>query len=468
MQGLFVGRRLRAVIAVAVLATLGLSSAALGASDQPNWKYFADEPRLDGSSEDLRRFGCFPMGMTPAAPCTEDLRSAAAPAPWDVLPNSPTSTFTTNGNNADVALSRWSPFTPGPDRGVRPMSSTREYSAPWTNAWRTSRCDPANFAGGIVPATGPDTFGGTNAIDVNAAIINLFATLNRLHDWTYLRGFNETTYNFQAGNFGKGGAEADPVLGDAQGGPISSEGGASYLGEVPATPADGVAPTLDSFLWQPVAATFYGPCVDGSFDASVMAHRYAQLMVDRMAAGPTYGIRQSSSVDSQAAAIREGWADLIATEFLRATAETSNSVVGAYVSGNAARGLRTYAMSNSPLNYSNVRGWDGSGAGSAADDGEIWAAINFELRKAIGSTRLLEILFGSLPGLSADTTMIRARDEMLEHARTAERTAIWRAFARRGLGERASGTVDTLQPRPKLRDAARDERGDGAIQVPSV
>ena len=118
-------------------------------------------------------------------------------------------------------------------------------------------------------------------------MINLFATLNRLHDWTYELGFTEAAYNFQSDNFSKGGTGGDPVLGNAQAGPLTAEGGAAYLAEPAATPADGTSPAVESYLWQPVAATFYGPCVDGDFDASLAARWYGRALADRMVAGPT-------------------------------------------------------------------------------------------------------------------------------------------------------------------------------------
>ena len=293
-------------------------------------------------------------------------------------------------------------------------------------------------------------------------MINLFATLNRLHDWTYDLGFTEGRYNFQAENFGKGGSGGDAVLGDAQAAALDAGGGAAYLAVPAATPPDGTPPTVEMHLWQPVAATFYGPCVDGDFDASVIAHAFGRATADRMAAGPADGVAKTSGPDGQAQALREGWADVIAAEFLRETAGSGSSVIGAYVSGSPARGLRNYAMTASPLNFSNVRGWDGSGAGMAADDGEVWAAALFEVRKAYvarygasGGRRFVRVVFDSLPDVAADASMLRARDAFIARAAAADRTLVWRAFARRGFGERAAGTVNSAQPRRASRPRER-------------
>lgn len=48
-------------------------------------------------------------------------------------------------------------------------------------------------------------------VNLNAARVNAFYTINTVHDFTYRYGFTETAYNFQTNNFGKGGAQNDRV-----------------------------------------------------------------------------------------------------------------------------------------------------------------------------------------------------------------------------------------------------------------
>ena len=81
----------------------------------------------------------------------------------------------------------------------------------------------------------------------------------------------------------------------------------------------------------------------------------------------------------------ESFSDLTAVEFLHeyglSPADDEDPfAVGAYVTGSNEKGIRNYNMSDSPLNYSNVQGYDGSGNGSPHDDGEIWSAVNFDIR----------------------------------------------------------------------------------------
>ena len=304
------------------------------AADQPNWKFFQNTPPLDGADTDTRTIGCFPGAASPAGPCTLDLRTtdAAAPEPWDVLLGADPPTFTTNGNNADTGLSSLNPRGPvGPDR-IRPISVAREYISPWTDAWRNAKCDPANLVGGPAPT------GGTDANDINAAIVSLFSGHNRMHDWSYNLGFTEATFNAQENNFGKGGMGGDPEIGNAQAGSVT---GAfpTYEGRDNAnqsTPQDGLPPSSNMYLWQPIGGAFYPPCVDGDFDLSVIAHEYAHAISNRMVGGPNSGL--TSSADGQARAMGEAWSDLMAIELLAEydlapVADENPFAVGPYVTG---------------------------------------------------------------------------------------------------------------------------------------
>ena len=82
----------------------------------------------------------------------------------------------------------------------------------------------------------------------------------------------------------------------------------------------------------------------------------------------------------------ESWSDLNALEYLNAyglvpTADENPFSVGAYVTGNKLKGIRNYGLDLNPLNYSDV-GCDVPGPEVHAD-GEIWNAVNFELRQVL-------------------------------------------------------------------------------------
>src|SRR5439155_454324 len=99
------------------------------------------------------------------------------------------------------------------------------------------------------------------------------------------------------------------------------------------TPRDGLPPTTNMFLWQPVAGAAYPPCVDGDYDMTVMGHEYTHAITNRMIAGPDTGI-----TSFQGGSMGEAWSDLTAAEYLaeygyRAPGDTP-FVTGAYVTGN--------------------------------------------------------------------------------------------------------------------------------------
>ncbi len=217
--------------------------------------------------------------------------------------------------------------------------------------------------------------------DIDAADANLHAMHNSMHDFSYRLGFTETAWNMQVSNFGKGGLGNDPEQGNAQSG---ARVATSLIRDNAnqATPADGLKPTTNMFLWQPIAGSFYSPCVDGDYDMSVIGHEYTHAISNRMVAGPDRGLS-----GFQAGSMGESWSDLNATEYLVENgfvpADQDPYVTGQYVTGNATTGIRDYAISRNPLNYSDV-GFDLTGPEVHAD-GEIWNAVNYAVRQALVS-----------------------------------------------------------------------------------
>ncbi|MBI5916011.1 MAG: T9SS-dependent M36 family metallopeptidase [Bacteroidetes bacterium] len=76
----------------------------------------------------------------------------------------------------------------------------------------------------------------------NAAVTNLFYGNNMMHDFAYAYGFTEAAGNFQANNYGNGGAGGDFVLAEAQDG--ASTDNANF-----STPPDGGNGRMQMFLW---------------------------------------------------------------------------------------------------------------------------------------------------------------------------------------------------------------------------
>ena len=84
----------------------------------------------------------------------------------------------------------------------RPVSPTRQYIFPFENKWNASKCDPTN----LVP----------QGNDIDAAVTDLFAKHNRMHDWSYFLGFTEQNYNLQLSNFGNTGPTGQRVMAAAE------------------------------------------------------------------------------------------------------------------------------------------------------------------------------------------------------------------------------------------------------------
>lgn len=89
----------------------------------------------------------------------------------------------------------------------------------------------------------------TSVNNRKAAIVNLFYMNNYLHDVFYDYGFDEKSGNAQVSNFGRGGAEKDPIRAEVQ--DYSGFNNANM-----STPADGGSPRMQMYLWDSKDATF--------------------------------------------------------------------------------------------------------------------------------------------------------------------------------------------------------------------
>ena len=408
-------------------------------SDNPTWNVFRANPALDYSSTDTRQRWCW----LATANCQLVVGNPSSPFPWDVDARTGLPTFTTQGNNS-YAVHNWSstnPFTVGTERATPRLD--REYNYPWTNQWFAERCNPAVF-------TSPQRN------DIDAARANLFAMHNRMHDWSYALGFTETAWNMQSFNFGRGGLENDLEQGNAQ-------AGALRIGATPPsrdnanqiTGPDGMPPITNMYLWQPLAAAFYAPCVDGDYDMSVIAHEYTHAISNRMAGGPNAGLQ-----GTQAGAMGESWSDLAAIQYLHENgwvpvADENPFAIGPYATGDKQAGIRNYAMNLSPLNYSDV-GYDFAcnvpcpPLTQVHADGEIWSATNYDLREAFiarygatGHRRWIQLVFDAwLLMATGQVSMVDARNAIIAADQIryggADADIMWNAFAKRGLGQSAS------------------------------
>ena len=459
----------------------------------PKWRFFPANPPLDHGTADTRILGCWFDELLSGAPlpeCQDGFAGSSSHSiAWDFNPATNLPSNTTTGNNGR-ASEAWAAHLSGggvyqPQVTSPALGQQRVYDFPWTNEWFESKCDPTRIVHG----------GLYNSNDIDAAITNLFVLHNRVHDWAYHLGLREREGVAQVSNFGQTlpTRQQDPELGNAQAGAL--QGAPAYTGRDNAnqlTLNDGIAPLTNMYLWQTIGGAIYVPCVDGDFDASVIAHEYGHLVQNRMV-DPDNGLS-----GDQGRAMGESWSDLTAMELLNGlglvTPGQNPFAVGAYVTGDSEKGIRNYAMNSSPLNYGDV-GYDFAcnltvldvtgqcpDIAQAHSDGEIWSATNFDIRQALiakynavypsgdaalqrrcssgdlpsdrcpGNRRWVQVMHDAMLLLPSTPSMVDARDAYLaaDLARSSDpalswpsnQVELWRAFARRGLGQLAA-SVDT-------------------------
>jgi extracellular elastinolytic metalloproteinase len=450
------------------------------------WKAFPNVPNLYTLNQDpwnlpntdTRQVWCWI-----AAPGCDRLAGGALTnrGPWDHDHKLNTPTFTTRGNNAKSATSWTNDLLPSPPQFM-PTSLARDYSYPWTNDWANRDCEPTPSAPG-------------SSWDDSAATVNLFVAHNRIHDFAYHLGFTERNFNGQDYNFGltERRQENDPVFGDVQAGALipGVRDNANMI-----TLPDGASSITNMYFWQPFAASFYAPCVDGDYDMGVIGHEYGHMIENRMIG------KGSTRVGHHAGAMGESFGDLNGMEYvnengLAPVGDENPYAVGVYDTGNKLRAIRNYGM-NFPmsgafpepgkqlnvnaLNFSDL-GYDLTGptltsSSQVHANGEIWSATNFRIRQLLidkykkqfpatdealqsecaegylnasrcpGNRRWFQLYYDAMLLMPINPSMLQARDAILSadlmRFGGANQKEIWLGFARSGYGVGATASNSGL------------------------
>ncbi|WP_408009793.1 M36 family metallopeptidase [Pseudalkalibacillus sp. A8] len=372
----------------------------------------------------------------------------ASPQGW-LLPGTDLG-VTTFGNNAN-SYANWSNFLVPADQAVRPVAPTGEFSYLFKNSWKETE-------GQTVPPSYAD--------DINSAATNLFYHHNLFHDYYYNLGWVEEAGNLQLSNFGKGGLDGDAILGLVQAGAVSG-GAPTYTGRDNAymlTLPDGIPAWSGMFLWEPIPGAFEGEYADGDFDAGIIYHEYSHALSNRLVAGgEALGSHQSGSMG-------EGWGDWYGMHYLVKKGLQEKPVVGAYVTGNDERGIRSYSLDEAPYNYGDI-GYDIVGP-EVHSDGDIWAAILWHMREELIERYGKEKGESIAEHLVIDAMPISVPDPSMEDMRTAiiaadfERyggehyDALWTSFAQRGLGTHThSNSGDDTDPVPAFNHPDGERNG---------
>ncbi|RKP33954.1 Fungalysin metallopeptidase-domain-containing protein, partial [Dimargaris cristalligena] len=275
----------------------------------------------------------------------------------------------------------------------------------------------------------------------DAAITNLFYWNNIIHDIFYSYGFNEVAGNFQTSNGDKGGRGGDAVVANGQNG--AGTNNADF-----ATPPDGIRPRMRMYLW-----TVTNPQRDGDLESDIIIHEYGHGISNRLTGGPA---NANCLGWGESGGMGEGWSDFFSVVFrMKATHTASdNMLLGEYVM--AGRGIRRYPYSinqgTNPFSYASLNSI------STYDPhtiGTVWASILYELYWNLletlpfqpdlysaspnhGNTLALLLVVTGLKLQPCRPTFVTARnaivqaEELLTHGQN--KCAVWRAFAKRGLG----------------------------------
>lgn len=329
---------------------------------------------------------------------------------------------TTSGNNVNAYLDR---NDDDANNEYQPAAADQHFTYAFTDAWRNT--------------ADVDSLAALDA-DRDAALTQLFYYTNVLHDWLYDHGFDEASGNFQVDNFGRGGSGNDPVLAEAQDGwdfgcvdtkgtpdPGDDEDVRCLNNANFGTPGDGSSPRMQMYMWAPSR-----PFRDGDLDGDVIAHEYGHGVSSRLVGGGSLGYNGGD----QRGALGEGWSDVVS--YLK----WGDAVVGEYVTGNAATGIRAVAYDSSPLDFQDYDTASGSGHGN----GQIWASALYDIRARIpgGVEAMADLVLDGMKATTANPTFIDARDGLLAADGGANRCLIWSAFAGRGLGTGSTGGLDDV------------------------
>ncbi|CAA7263415.1 unnamed protein product [Cyclocybe aegerita] len=286
-----------------------------------------------------------------------------------------------------------------------------------------------------------------DAANPDAARVNAFYVINKIHDIAYRYGFTEKAFNFQSNNFGKGGAENDRVLMWVQNG--NGKNNANF-----AAPPDGQSGTCKMFLWDLNKM----PMRDGDLDNSVIIHEMTHGISNRMTGGGTGRCLQS--VESKG--LGEGWSDTMANWIEQNSTYTRDYTVGSYAMGNES-GTRRFPYSTDPeINPLRFQHLNQVQAGGQHQAGQIWANILHNVYATLvkkhgfsstaktnpngkeGNVLFLHLMLDALAIQPCYPRFVDARDAWIQADQNryngANKCLLWKAFVSRGLGMNAKGT----------------------------
>jgi extracellular elastinolytic metalloproteinase len=309
------------------------------------------------------------------------------------------------------------------------------------------------------------------------SLVGMFFHVNWLHDRWYETGFDEGAGNAQQDNFGRGGADGDPIL--AEGNDFSGFDNANMT-----TPADGASPRMQMFEFRGPGPG--RPTRTSNHEALITFHEMGHYITNRLV-GNAIGL-----TNEQGKAMGEGWGDFFAI-FMTSQAD-DNFADGAFPIGgwtdlmpnfddNYYFSIRRFPysvdMGKNPLTFRHISAGEllpvgppisplaGGPNNEVHNAGEIWCAALWEVfvnlvgkhGHAEAERRMLLYVVGGLELTPSRPTFLGARDGIRDAATAAgpeDLPEIWAGFAKRGMGDGAvappqnsidlTGVVESFQP----------------------
>ena len=281
----------------------------------------------------------------------------------------------------------------------------------------------------------------TVAMNVTAALDNLFYWNNVIHDVWYDYGFDEVSRNFQQDNNGMGGAGNDRVNANCQ---ASGNCNANF-----GTPADGSAPTMNMFT-----CNIATPSRDGDLDNGVIIHEYTHGISNRLTGGASVSCLTNSEQGG------EGWSDWYG---LMMTIEpgdqgTDSRGIGTWLLGQGPGGVGVRTVPYSTNFAINAHTYDDIKTAVVPHGvGEVWASILWEVTWELigngvsqsgldpdiyngtgGNNLAMQLVTDGMKLQPCGPGFVDARDAIMQADLNltggVNQCTMWRAFARRGLG----------------------------------
>jgi hypothetical protein len=228
------------------------------------------------------------------------------------------------------------------------------------------------------------------------------------------------------------------------------------------TPPDGIAPTMQLYLFHRPGATMeQDPFLptSSSDDASILLHEYAHGLSNRLVVDPS---GNSTLMSFQALALGEAWSDYYALDYLVKrglivdTARSGEVLSQRYMTRNrpiarseaidcpvASSGRLCTKANLAPGGYTlGDLGTVATGGPEPHRDAMIWAQTLWDLRSTLGHRVAGAIVTEAMSLSPSDPSFLDERNAILSADQAVyggeHRRAVWRVFANRGMGWAAS------------------------------